>query len=131
MFAGADVSVSLHRWNHNTIAGMPLDVPAVLAAKLQGRSAIKNSKHSCVRAVIVRQVIDPFCHGIRPVVLGKRCFTTEARSPALFVNACHTEARAGCCLENAVDLNLNCSGSTNCSSFTMGCACSVTHIARA
>jgi len=70
--------VSYTSWNHNHIAGMHLDISAVLAAKLQSCSAIKNPKHLMRRAVIVGKGIDTVSPRICPVVLGKTLFNKRS-----------------------------------------------------
>jgi len=72
--AGFQFSVSHTGWNHDYVAGIHLDVAAVLAADSQGRSATINSKRFMRGAVVMRKGIDAVSPRVGPVVLRKALF---------------------------------------------------------
>ena len=70
--AGADLLVSNPGWNHDDVAGVHLDVTALLGADSQGRSTTINAK----RFMLVQSFSE------------KHCSIMEARSSTSVVNAC-------------------------------------------
>ena len=92
-------------WNHDDVAGVHLDVAALLGADSQGRSTTINAKRFMRGAVIMSKGIDTVSPRIGPIVLRKALFNNGS---AIFHLRCEclpiNQQRQAAVWENAVVL---------------------------